>query len=1167
MNRFRSLFCLALISLLVIFITGCGGSSSAPIVVSSPNAAIDQGQMATLTATSDKGVTWTITSGPGTLSGQTATTAIYTAPNTVSASTQVVVTATSMTGTGKSGTITITVNPPPAVTTASLAAATEFTAYSVTLTATGGAGTLTWSLGAGSAALPAGLTLNSTGTITGMATGPAGTTSNIILKVTDSGNPALSATSGPLSLIVSLPAAPTLAPVSGALPPATEGTAYSQTITVSNGHGPYIFSVINGTLPAGLTGSSSGAMFIISGTPSGPAGPSAFSVKVVDSSNPTQSATNNYVIVVGLPAAPAITTTQAQVTAAPATAGSAYSFTFHATGTGTLTWGAIGLPADGLSLNAGTGVVSGTPTTKQSVSFTLTVSDTFGQSSGVTAFTITVNNPAPPVISTTPAQVPSATVNVAYNFTFQGSGSAPLTWSWSLTPATSDGLSINSSTGAVTGTPTTATTLSFSVSLTDNFAQVTTVNGYSIVVSTESIAFTSSVPSSMAAGATQSVSATVSNDPGNGGVNWTVTCSGGPCGSFTANHTASGVATTYDAPAVPPSGGNVTITATAADAPSPVVSAVVTINAPPLVFNTSSLPSGTVNTAYNATITASGGVPPYIFSLDVTSTPLPANLTFNPGSPSATITGTPTSVGTTNNIVVDVKDSETVPMTKQITFSITVNAANVACGSGSESLLKGQYAILLRGFDSSGPVGIGATFDADAAGHIAKLVGLEDINSSGSSGVQNLSITSGSSSYSVGSDHRGCLTIVNSAGTTQKFRFSLGAISSGVASNGHIIEFDATGSNTAGVLALQDTSAFLTSQITGNYAFGVSGPDVGGGKFAAVGMVSFNGGGGFNNSPASVVDFNDKGDVDGNGTTYPTSPVSLSQGLYSISASGRGTFSFLPGGGGSSSTVHTILYVVSSSELFILSADLQSSNNLFVGSVLQQSAGSFTGSSLNGKSILYVTGLGSSSGSTDSRISAGIFTGSSGVNFTFSGQQNDGGNISAQAASGTYSVATDGRVTLAGGGGGGTPIFYLVSANKGFVLFTDGSTTNAHVASGFLDPQTGSSFSTSSAHGTYAFGVYQPEDSSVDDSIGVATFDGAGNITGTSDDNSSGTLNAGNSISDTYSIDATGLGVIPANCTIGTNCDNIFYVISPTKAVLLKTKASNTDPNLQVAEQ
>jgi hypothetical protein len=55
-------------------------------------------------------------------------------------------------------------------------------------------------------------------------------------------------------------------------------------------------------------------------------------------------------------------------------------------------------------------------------------------------------------------------------------------------------------------------------------------------------------------------------------------------------------------------------------------------------------------------------------------------------------------------------------------------------------------------------------------------------------------------------------------------------------------------------------------------------------------------------------------------------------------------------------------------------------------------------------------------------------------------EQNDGGNISAQSAppGSTYTVSSDGRVTFAGGGCN-TPILYLVGANKGFVLFTDGA--------------------------------------------------------------------------------------------------------------------------------
>jgi hypothetical protein len=1029
------------------------------------------------------------------------------------------------------------------------APATAGVAYNLALAAAGGAGTLTWS----AVGLPAnGLSINSsTGAISGTPT--ANGTMSFTVTVTDSSTAGPKSSSTQFVITVNKPAPPaittTQAQVTAA--PATAGSVYGFTFHAT-GTGSLTWSAVG--LPADAL-SLAGGTGIVSGTPTSKATVS-FTLTVSDSFGQSSAATA-FVLSVNNPAAPVITTTQAQVTAAPGTTGSAYSFAFHATGTGSLTWSAVGLPADALSLAGGTGIISGTPTSKQSVAFTLTVSDTFGQSSAATPFIITVNNPALPVISTTPAQVPSATVNVAYSFTFHGSGFAPLTWSTS--PALSDGLSINSSTGAVTGTPTTATTLAFSVSLTDGLGQVTTVNGFSIVVSTESIAFTPSAPSTVTAGGTLSVNATVSNDAGAGGVNWSVTCSSAPCGSFTASHTVSGTATTYDAPPQPPTGGTVTITATAADAPSPQVSAVVTVNAQPLIFTTNSLPSGTVNTAYSATITASGGVPPYTFSLDAASSPLPAPLTFNPGTPSATITGTPTATSTTNNIIVDVKDSEATPMTAKMTFSLTINAVSAACGSGSESLLNGQYAIALRGFDSSGPVGIGATFSTDGAGHVAKLVGIEDINSTDISGLQtNLSIISGNSSYSVGSDHRGCLTIATSAGT-QTFRISLSTISAGVASTGQIIEFDATGSNTSGVLAKQNSAAFSTAQISGDYAFGASGAEVGGSKFAIVGMLSLNGAGAVNNT--SVVDVSDHGNMDGSGTTtYPVNPVSIS-GTYSIATNGRGTLSLNTGGGG---TTGSIVYVVSSGEFLIVTTDSQIADSLYVGSAMKQSGGPFSGSSLNAVGVAYTTGVGNNGGTIDSRISAGFITPSSGTNFSFSGVQNDGGTASTQSATGTYSVASEGRVTFAGGGGG-APIIYLSSANTGFVLFTDGGGT-AHVESGFLEPQTGGPFSVTSTHTTYAFGTIQPDVLGIDQSLGIAAFNGAGSITGTSDDNSSGTLNADKAFTGTYSIDSTGQGLVPAGCTIGTTCNNIFFLISPTRFVLLDT-SNDTNPDLELVEQ
>jgi hypothetical protein len=60
-------------------------------------------------------------------------------------------------------------------------------------------------------------------------------------------------------------------------------------------------------------------------------------------------------------------------------------------------------------------------------------------------------------------------------------------------------------------------------------------------------------PASLQINAVGTVAAITTNDGGSAGVDWTLTCGGGSCGSITA-HTASGVAATYTAPtAVPPS--------------------------------------------------------------------------------------------------------------------------------------------------------------------------------------------------------------------------------------------------------------------------------------------------------------------------------------------------------------------------------------------------------------------------------------------------------------------------------------------------------------------------------------------------------------------------------------------------------------------------------------
>jgi len=109
-----------------------------------------------------------------------------------------------------------------------------------------------------------------------------------------------------------------------------------------------------------------------------------------------------------------------------------------------------------------TGTISGTPTNAGTSNFTVKVTDALSQSA-TKAFSLTIS--AALTITTT-SPLPAAQVGHAYNTTLQRSGGvAPFTWS--VTPALPAVLSLNPSTGQITGTPAAGTagthSLTFSV--------------------------------------------------------------------------------------------------------------------------------------------------------------------------------------------------------------------------------------------------------------------------------------------------------------------------------------------------------------------------------------------------------------------------------------------------------------------------------------------------------------------------------------------------------------------------------------------------------------------------------------------------------------------------------------------------------------------------------
>jgi len=84
-------------------------------------------------------------------------------------------------------------------------------------------------------------------------------------------------------------------------------------------------------------------------------------------------------------------------------------------------------------------------------------------------------------------------------------------------------------------------------------------------------------PGSLQASTSTQLRAVLNNDPANAGVNWTVICGSSDCGSFKPTQTSSGVATTYTAPAIAPTGGTVQVTATSVTDPTKAASATISI--------------------------------------------------------------------------------------------------------------------------------------------------------------------------------------------------------------------------------------------------------------------------------------------------------------------------------------------------------------------------------------------------------------------------------------------------------------------------------------------------------------------------------------------------------------------------------------------------------------
>ena len=433
------------------------------------------------TSVSSGAVTYSVTSGPATVAGNTVT---LTGAGTVALG-------ASQAASGNYGTASAStsfvVNPALSITTSTtLPSGTVNVAYSQSLAATGGTGTgYNWTVTAGALQLaPLSLSLSSAGVLSGTPTVTGSAT--FTAQVTDSQSHTSSAT-----FTVTVYAALTV--TTSSLPGGDVGSSYSQTLAAAGGTGTgYSWSASSSNLAAyGLSLSSAG---IVSGTPT-QTGTASFTAKVTDSGSNSGTAPLTITVygALALPSANPITLPSTGTT------GVAYSGTINASGgSGSYSWTVTGLPSDSLGSSASGNIltVSGTPANPATVTFNVKLTDTTtGASVTQNGYTITVSNPTPVTLpSPNPITLPSATVNQVYSGSINASGGvSPFAWTVNETTFPTPGLRIGISNGitvsnngsnilTVGGTPTATGTVTLTnVNVTDSLS-TTATNTYTIAV-------------------------------------------------------------------------------------------------------------------------------------------------------------------------------------------------------------------------------------------------------------------------------------------------------------------------------------------------------------------------------------------------------------------------------------------------------------------------------------------------------------------------------------------------------------------------------------------------------------------------------------------------------------------------------------------------------------
>jgi hypothetical protein len=328
----------------------------------------------------------------------------------------------------------------------------------------------------------------------------------------------------------------------------------------------------------------------------------------------------------------------------------------------------------------------------------------------------------------------------------------------------------------------------------------------------------------------------------------------------------------------------------------------------------------------------------------------------------------------------------------------------------SNTALAGPFAFSLSGIDTGGiPLAVGGIFTSDASGTLT--AGIDDSNDNGVV-VTNDPMTGSIPMTSTG---RGTATLNTSRGALTFAYYVVDA--------NHLKIVGTNALPALGGEAFRQQGTFTNASVSGPFAFTLAGADLlSRNPFAAGGVLVSDGAGNLANG---VEDFNDGGLVS---TSAPFS------GTYTMAANGRGTMNLATTAGNLTFAIYP-----SSEGVILLETDVRF---LTSGTALQQQTAPFTAGALQETYGLNFTA--SNSGSELDSIAeftadgVGKLTGIIDLN-------NSGGITFGQALSGTFTVASNGRTTMALQTPLGTQnlVVYLVNGTRALFVEIDGTVVAA----------------------------------------------------------------------------------------------------------------------------